>query len=419
MGHDVVIGEREWWGRKVPLVLSHADRRQHLLVIGKSGVGKSTFLRNMILQDIEAGRGVAFLDPHGDDARSLLDQIPGHRIDDVVYFDPADAEFPIGFNPLAAKYDRHLAASGIVGAFKGIWGEFFGPRMEYILYAAVAALLECEGVTLLGLQRMLVDRRYRSWVVRQVKDPVVRSFWVTEFEGYSDKFMQEAIAPIQNKVGQLLMSPLLRNVLGQVKGRFDARYLMDNRRIFIANLSKGRLGEDKSNLIGSLLVTEFQLAAMSRSKVREHERQDFALVADEFHSYATDSFVSILSEARKYRLCLTLAQQYITQAKPEIRDAVFGNVGSIVSFRVGQSDAEILEREFGHAYARSQFVHLDNYEVCAKILANGREVEPCLARTLPPQAKRYGKGETIIDQSRKRYSMPRAVAEDKIRRWLR
>src|SRR5450756_1136897 len=289
MEEQLVIGTWEHWGQKHPLVLSHADRRQHLYVIGKSGTGKTTLLRNLIMQDIEAGHGVGVVDPHGDLINDILEHIPRRRIEDVVLFNPADAEFPVGFNPLGAASDRHLAASGIVGAFKSIWGEFFGPRMEYILYAAVAALLECENVSLLGLPRMLTDKRYRSWVMRQVKDPVVRSFWENEFENYSEKFAQEAIAPIQNKVGQLLMSPLLRNILGQVKSRIDARYVMDNGKIFLADLSKGKLGADKSNLIGALLVTEFQLAAMSRADVPERERRDFFLHVDEFQSFATDS----------------------------------------------------------------------------------------------------------------------------------
>jgi len=225
----IVLGSHEQWGHDVPLALSLPDRRQHLYTIGKSGVGKTTLLRNLILQDIEAGRGVGVIDPHGDLASDLLDHIPPHRIEDVVYFDPADAEYPIGFNLLGAVAadERHLLASGVVAVFKSIWPDFWGPRLEYILYAAVAALLECENVSLLGVQRMLSDSRYRAWVVKQVKDPMVNSFWVREFENFDKKFLQEAIAPIQNKVGQLLMSPHLRNILGQVRSRIDARFMMD------------------------------------------------------------------------------------------------------------------------------------------------------------------------------------------------
>lgn len=417
----IVIGTREHWGQTMPLALSRNDRRQHLYVLGKSGTGKTTLLHNLMVQDIEAGHGLAFIDPHGDESRNLLDYIPSHRIRDVVYFNPADTEYPIGFNLLGSvpPENRHLVASGVVSAFKSIWRDSWGVRLEYILYAAVAALLECENVSLLGLQRMLSDAKYRAWVVRQVKDPIVRAFWVNEFENYNERFLQEAIAPIQNKIGSLLMSPHLRNVLGQVRSTIDARFMMDNKRIFIADLSKGKLGADKSSLIGALLITQFQLAAMSRADVPEHERQDFFLHIDEFQSFATDSFVSILSEARKYRLCLTLSHQYIEQLKPETRDAVFGNVGSIVSFRVGQRDAEILEREFGGAYTADQFTRLSNYEICVKMLKNGEWSEPFLGKTASPIGKYHKRSQTILRQSRERFATRQSIVEAKIRKWLR
>jgi type IV secretory pathway TraG/TraD family ATPase VirD4 len=362
MNEHVVIGTHETWGQERPLILGQRDRRQHLYVVGKSGVGKTTLLRNLILQDIEAGRGVGVIDPHGDLAEDLLDHIPRHRIEDVAYFNPADAEFPVGFNILGKVPPdrRHLVASGIISAFKSTWPDFWGPRLEYILYAAVAALLDCDDVSLLGVQRMLSDKRYRAWVVKQIKDPMVQSFWVNEFERYDKRFLNEAIAPIQNKVGQLLMSPQARNILGQVRSRMDARYMMDNGRIFIANMSKGRLGDDKTNLLGALLVSQFQLAAMARADTPEDERRDFYLYVDEFQSFASDAFISILSEARKYRLCLTLSHQYTDQLQPEIRNAVFGNVGSMVAFRVGHSDAKVLEQAFGEAYPASVFSRLSN-----------------------------------------------------------
>jgi hypothetical protein len=284
-----------------------------------------------------------------------------------VYFDPADREHPIAFNPLDSMpaEQKHLVASGIVGAFKNVWHDSWGARTEYILYAAVAALLDCENSSLLGVQRMLSDTRYREWVVKQVKDPLVRSFWVREFGEYDSRFMHEAVAPLQNKVGQLVMSPLLRNILGQVRSRINARFMMDN-------------GEDKSNLLGALLVSHFQLAAMSRANVPESARPNYFLVIDEFQNFATDSFTSILSEARKYRLCLTLSHQYIGQLKDEIAAAVFGNVGSLISFRVGQCDASVLEREFDNTYSANHFTELGNYEVCAKLLVNGEHSEPFL-----------------------------------------
>lgn len=416
----VILGTRDAWGEEEPFALFGPDRRHHLYTIGKSGAGKTTLLRNLILQDIEAGRGVGIIDPHGDLADDLLDHIPRHRIEEVAYFDPSDTDFPIGFNLLGqvAEDKRHLVASGIVSVFKSIWSDFWGPRLEYILYAAVAAILECENVSLLSVQRMLSDAHYRAWIVKQVKDPMVRSFWENEFEGYEKKFLQEAVAPIQNKVGQLLMSPHLRNILGQVRSRIDARFMMDNKRVFIANLSKGKLGADKANLLGALLVTQFQLAAMSRADVPEEERQDFHLYVDEFQSFASDSFIPILSEARKYRLCLTLSHQYMGQLKPEILDAVLGNVGSLVSFRVGHEDAKALEMAFGNTYVASHFSGLSNREVYAKLLTYGQDIEPFMGTTLPPIVRDYGHRETIIRRSREKYSTPRATIEEKIKRWL-
>jgi hypothetical protein len=417
---DIVVGKRIQWGQEIPFGLSATDRRHHLYAIGKSGAGKTTLLRNLILQDIEAGRGVGVIDPHGDLATDLLDHIPRHRIEDVVYFNPADAEYPIGFNFLAAVPPdrRHLVASGIVSAFKSIWHDSWGPRLEYILYAALAALLECQNVSLLGVQRMLYDARYRAWVVKQVKDPVVRSFWVNEFEMYDAKFWHEAVAPIQNKVGQLLMSPHLRNIFGQVRSKIDARFMMDNGRIFIADLSKGRLGADKSGLLGALLVAQFELAATARADIAESERQDFYLYVDEFQSFTSDTFVSILAEARKYRLNFTLSHQYVEQLRPEIRDAVFGNVGSLISFRVGHHDAEVLEREFGKSYPASYFTKLGNFEVIARMFVDGQSTEPMQGKTLPRHGALHARRETIIKRSREKYATRRSVVEDKIRRWM-
>jgi hypothetical protein len=417
----IVLGVRESGGGEYPVYLLPHDRRHHLYAIGKSGTGKTTLLRNLILQDICAGNGVGVIDPHGDLATELLDYIPRHRIDEVAYFNPADLEFPVGFNLVGQTLpdDRHLVASGVVGVFKSTWPDSWGPRMEYILYAAVAALLDCENVSLLGIQRMLSDGRYRAWVVKQIKDPLVRAFWTEEFERFNTPLQQEMVAPIQNKVGQLLMSPHLRNILGQIRCRIDARFMMDKGRIFVADVSKGKLGADKARLLGALLVTQFELAAMSRTNIPESERRDFYLYVDEFQSFATESFISILSEARKYRLCLTLSHQYTSQLRPEIREAVFGNVGSIVAFRVGQRDAEQLEQEFGEAYPARSFVDLDNHQICAKILSNGEYGDPFRTRTLPPWGERHNHREKIIRRSREKYSAQRAIVEDKIRRWRR
>ena len=419
--HFIQIGNRETWGNKQPFGLWRADRRQHTYIIGKTGSGKTTLLRNLILQDIEAGEGVGLIDPHGDLAMEVLDHIPPWRTDHVVYFDPADQDFPIGLNLLAdvPADRRHLIVSGIVGALKSIWRESWGPRLEYILSAALAALTECQNVSLLGVQRMLVDERYRQWVLRQVSDPVVRQFWLVEFAGYDQRLRAEAIAPIQNKLGALLLSSPLRNILGQVGSGVDARFIMDNRRIFIANLSKGRLGADKANLLGAILVTQFQLAALARADIPEDERIDFFLAIDEFHNFSTDSFASILSEARKYRLSMLLAHQYIEQLNDEVRDAIFGNVGSLICFRVSERNADIIGREFGRTYLPSTFSSLGNYEVCAKVLAGGQHGDPFLGVTLPPTGRHYDRGANLKQRSRERYAAPRAVVEDKIRRWMR
>jgi hypothetical protein len=421
MEYETHIGNRSVYGAYKPFGISRADRRQHVYAIGKTGTGKTTLLANLIRQDIERGHGVGVIDPHGDLAEELLNCIPPWRTDHVLYFNPADSEFPIGFNLVrSALPDRqYLEASGLVSAFKHLWRESWGPRLEYILYASIAALMECDNTSLLGVPRMLADRRYRDWVVRQVRDPIVRAFWEVEFARYDKKFLAEAVAPIQNKVGQLLMASPLRNVFGQVKSKIDPRFIMDNQRIFIANLSKGRLGEDKANLLGSLLVTKFQTAAMERASVPEEKRKDFYFFIDEFHNFSTDSFAGILAEARKYRLCLTLSHQFIEQMQDTVKNAVFGNVGSIMSFRVGVNDAVVLANEFGNGYAPEQFTDLSNHEILVKLSDNGHYRQPFLAKTEPPNAVCYGRRENIIHRSRERFSARREVVEDRVRRWLR
>jgi len=342
----------------------------------------------------------------------VLNHIPPRRTDHVVYFDPSDQDFPIGLNLLADVLPdrRHLIVSGIVGAMKSIWRESWGPRLEYILSAALSALTECQNVSLLGVQRMLVDERYRQWVLRQVSDPIVRQFWLEEFTGYDSRLRAEAIAPIQNKLGALLLSSPLRNILGQVRSGIDARFIMDNRRIFIANLSKGKIGADKANLLGAILVTQFQLAALARADIAENDRADFFLAIDEFHNFSTDSFGSILSEARKYRLSMLLAHQYVEQLSEELRDAIFGNVGSLICFRVSERNADTLSREFGRTYLPSTFSSLGNYEICAKLLADGQHGDPFLGITLPPIGRHYGRGANLLRRSRERYAASRKVA---------
>lgn len=409
------IGHRYGWGDDILTGLTLPQRRQHVYVLGQTGTGKTTLLRNLILQDIEVGRGVAVIDPHGDLARDILEEIPPWRTEEVVYFDPLSPR-PLALNLFRAGGDNwHLVTAGIVSSFKKIWRDSWGVRLEYVLFAALAALIQCENASLLGVSRLLTDERYRAWVVRQVKDPMVRWFWTHEFEAYAPKFRQEIIAPIQNKVGQLFFSPVLRNVLGQVKNRVSFRFLMDRRRIFIANLSKGQVGEEHSSLLGALLVTAFEIAALSRADTPLDERADFFLYVDEFQNCATDSFASMLSEARKYRLNLTLAHQYLGQLDEPLRKAVFGNVGSFIAFRVGEADASALERQFGGEYTASQFSGLDNFKLCARHL-NG---QPFWGTSLPPLRTSRRRRDIVMRRSRQKYGTRRAVIEEKIDRWLK
>ena len=395
------------------------DRRSHMYMIGKTGVGKSTLLENTIYQDIQLGHGLAVVDPHGDLAQKTLDFIPSWRINDVVYFNPADVDFPIAFNILESvdSTHRHFVASGLIGVFKKIWADSWGPRLEYVLRNAILALLEYPGSTLLGIMRILVDKEFRKKVVGRLTDPIVRSFWVDEYSKYPDRFQAEAIAPIQNKVGQFLSMSLIRNIVGQVKSKIDLRDIMDNRKILIMNLAKGRIGEDASALLGAMVITKLQMAAMSRVDVPEAERQDFYLYVDEFQNFATESFANILSEARKYRLNLILAHQYITQLDEKVSGAVFGNVGTLISFRVGAEDAGFLAKEFVPQFDETDLVNLDKYEVYIKLMIGGITSEPFSANTLPPIGKAEANHEKIIKVSREMYSEERKVVEDKIIRW--
>lgn len=416
----ITIGERHGWGQPQLFGISQTDQRQHIYVIGKTGSGKTTLLRNLILQHIALGHGVGLIDPHGDLAEELLNHIPPRRADHLVYFNPGDIEFPIGLNLLAniLPDDRHLVASGIVSAFKGIWRDSWGPRLEYILYNAVSALLDCWDATLLGVNRMLTDDKFRRQVIRQIEDPFIRAFWAEEYAGYDERFKREAIAPIQNKLGQFLMNPVVRNILGQAKSKVNIPFTMDNGRLFIANLSKGRLGHDKANLLGSLLTTQFQLGAMARSNLPEEERRDFYLFIDEFQNFSTEAFASILAEARKYHLCLTLSHQYIDQLSLPIRQAVFGNVGTLIAFRIGNTDAEVMAKEFGNTVSANALADLDRYEAVVKLLESGANVEPFRAKMPPPLENRIGRKTKLIARSRERFATPRVKIEEKLKSWI-
>jgi energy-coupling factor transporter ATP-binding protein EcfA2 len=420
--HDEAhIGFRSVYGGTQRFGLSRLDRRQHLLVIGKSGVGKSTLLANLMLSHIAAGQGVAVIDPHGDLAGDLLDRVPPFRSRDVIVFQPSDIEYPMAYNILKTKRNTRsipLVVSSIVSAFKHSFSHSWGPRLEHFLWHTLAALAECENATILGVPRMLLDEGYRAWVLRQVRDPGVRSFWEKEFASYDRRFIAEASGPIFNKIGSLISTPMIRNIFGQVRKAFNLREIMDDGKIFIADLSKGKLGEDKANLLGSLLVSEFQSAAMSRADTTEAQRPDSSLFVDEYANFTTDSFASAMAECRKYHLSLVLSQQHLSQTRPEVREAVLGNVGSIIAFRTGELDAHVLHREFGGAFTARQFTDLPNHEVFVKILENGHQLDPFHATTLPPQGTFFGRRDVLIRQSRQRYATPRQIVEDRINRFI-
>ncbi len=410
--------------REVPFGIRRDDRRRHMYVIGKTGMGKTTLIENMVVQDIMNGHGVAFVDPHGDSVEKILNYIPANRINDVIYLNPADVDFPIAFNPLEAvdPKHKHLVASGLMGVFTKIWAGVWSPRMEYILQNTILALLDSPGNTMLGVARMYVDKAYRKKIVDNIKDPVVKSFWVDEFANYQDKFRTEAVAPIQNKVGQFLSNAIIRNIVGQTKSTIDMRKIMDEKKILLLNLSKGRIGEDSSALLGAMIITKLQLAAMSRVDVPEEERPDFYLYVDEFQNFATESFASILSEARKYRLNLIVAHQYIGQLVQDkntiVRDAIFGNVGTMITFRVGADDAEFLEKEFEPVFTMNDLVNLSKYSIYLKLMINGVASNPFSATTLPPIAEATGNVDKVIRVSRERYAVPRQIVEQKISKWL-
>jgi Type IV secretion-system coupling protein DNA-binding domain len=401
------------------------DRRKHVYIVGKTGMGKTTLLTNMILQDIYNGHGVCFIDPHGDSSEYILDRIPSHRHKDVVYFNPADTEFPIGLNILEAQRgeESFLITSSLMAVFNKIWKGAWSSRMEYILSNTLLTLLENEHSTLLGVVRLLTDEKYRKKVVSKVDDPLIKNFWTLEFAKFNDKYRIEAIAPILNKVGQFFSNELIRNILGQIHSTIDFRDIMDSNKILIANLSKGKLGEENSNLLGSLLISKLEIATMSRVDVPEHERQDFFLYIDEFQNFTTDSFAGILSEARKYRLNLILAHQYIAQltegGSMHVKNAIFGNVGTIISFRVGADDAKEISKEFGGVITANELLTLNRGEIAIKLGTEKEFLEPFLGNTLPPLFdKIQGQTSLVIQSSRELYSLSRNTVAEQIKNFF-
>lgn len=410
-------------GQSVPFGIKAKDRTRHVYVIGKTGMGKSTLLENMAVQDIKNGNGFAFIDPHGQTAETLLEYIPEERKDDVLYFAPFDTQYPVSFNVMedVGPDKRHLVVSGLMSVFKKIWVDAWSARMEYILQNTLMALLEYPDSTLLGVNRMLSDKKYRKKVVDNITDPAVRSFWVDEFANYNERYMQEAGDAIKNKIGQFTANPLIRNIVGQPKSSFDIRQIMDKRKILIVNLSKGLVGESNANLLGSMLTTRIYLAAMSRADLtpaQMKEAPNFYFYVDEFQSFANATFADILSEARKYKLNLTIAHQYIEQMEEEVRNAVFGNVGTIISFRVGPFDAEVLETIFTPKFLAPDIVNLGFAQIYLTLMIDGIGSQPFSATTLPPIAPaQISYKEVVIHNSRTQFAHPRAEVEKAILAW--
>lgn len=412
------IAVTNWRDIRKRFGIKEKNRRGHMYIIGKTGTGKSSLIANMASSDISQGNGLALLDPHGDLAESLLHHVPKERINDVIYFNPGELEYPIAFNPLdnIPKDFHHLVVSGLISVFKKIWSEFWGPRLEHILRYSLFTLLEYPDATLLDITRLLTEAGFRYKVLAYVTKPEIRAFWTNEFDKYSQWLRSEAVAPILNKVGQFLTSLPLRNVVGQKKNTFNLKDVMDTGKILILNLAKGKVGEDCSSLLGSMIVTEIFLSALSRVNVAEDKRRPFYLYVDEFHNFVTTSFADILSECRKYGLNLVLAHQYINQLHDKVRDAVFGNVASIITFRVGAEDAKYLAREFRPTFEESDLVNLPNYHIYLKLMIDGVSSQPFSATTIPIEKPENLFSEEIIKKSQSTYGKVRGDVESEILR---
>jgi hypothetical protein len=419
---DVTIfGETDYRDIKFEFGIKKKDRQRHFYLLGKTGTGKSTLFKNMFISDVLAGEGACFVDPHGDTVDELLEYIPPNRIKDVVYFNPTDVDHPVGFNllELTDKSQRDLIADGVVEVFKKQFGDSWGPRLQYILTNTVATALEAQGTTLLAILRLLLDNNYRKFILKQVDDPILYKFWTDEYAQMSQnkRLITEAVSPIQNKVGRFISSAVIRNIIGQVKSTIDLRDIMDNQKILLVNLAQGKLGEETASLLGGMVITRLQSTAMERVDVPIDERKDFFLYVDEFQNIATESFAKILSEARKYKLNLTMTNQYIDQLPLTVRQAIFGNVGTMGSFVVSPADAAILEKEFAPVVSANDLVSLDAWAMYVKLCVDGMTSVPFSAKSLPVRYNHFGLKSEIVENSRREYGTPREVIEEKISKW--
>lgn len=417
------FGATDFRNRKTKFGIKNSDRSRHVYVIGKTGMGKSTLLENMAAQDIMSGEGMCFVDPHGSAIDVLLEYVPAHRVNDIVYFAPFDTQFPISFNVMenVDADQRHLVMAGLIASFKKIWPDSFSARMEYILANTLLALLEYPGATLLGVNRMLAEKDYRNDVIKNITDASVKAFWIDEYNKWDPRYAREAGAAIQNKIGQFTSNPLIRNIIGQEKTSFDMRYLMDNKKILLVNLSKGRIGESNANLLGGMLITKLYLAAMSRADVGAKNLKllpDFFFFVDEFQNFANESFADILAEARKYKLNLTVAHQYVEQMQEEVAAAIFGNVGTMISFRIGPTDAEVFEKQFAPTFTAEDIVNLGKFKIYLSLMIDGIGSRPFSASTLGPlPTPETSSVQNVIEHSRQNYAVPRDIVEAKISKW--
>ncbi|OGY07040.1 MAG: hypothetical protein A3D24_03495 [Candidatus Blackburnbacteria bacterium RIFCSPHIGHO2_02_FULL_39_13] len=402
------FAKTDYKGKPTTFGILKNDRRRHVYIIGKTGTGKSTMLMNMAINDIRNGEGVGVIDPHGETAETLLEFVPSYRVNDVIYFNPSDTDYPFHLNPLEITdpSQKDIIASGIVAIFYKLFAQSWGPRLEYILRNTILTLLEVPNSTLLQIPELLTNAHFRNKAVDQITDPVVKAFWKNEFDKMSENFRNEAVSPILNKVGQFLSSQIIRNIVGHPKSTINLEDIMNNKKILILNLSQGRMGEDNAALLGAMLITKLQLAAMHRVNIPEEEREDFYLYVDEFQNFATTSFIKILSEARKYKLNLILANQYIKQVDETIRAAIFGNVGTMMTFLIGAEDADLIAKEFSERFKPEDLLALGNFQIIIKMAINNLTSTPFFAQSLPlPQSRTQSK-DKVIKVSRERYARP-------------